>query len=123
MGRLADLIGKHGGIVVLDDASPAGSLRHQLEDRLPDVRVVSAREYGQACGVLFDAVTQGEVRHPPNVDLEAAARGATKRALGDAWAWSRRNSAVDISPLVAVTLALHGAMSTIVDDGPLIEVW
>jgi hypothetical protein len=31
--------------------------------------------------------------------------GAKKRPLGDAWAWSRKSSAVDISPLVACTLA------------------
>ena len=35
-------------------------------------------------------------------------KGATKRPLGDAWAWSRKNSTVDISPLVAATLALWG---------------
>jgi hypothetical protein len=31
-----------------------------------------------------------------------------KRRSGDAWAWSRKNSSIDISPLVAVTLALWG---------------
>jgi hypothetical protein len=31
--------------------------------------------------------------------------------LGDAWAWSRKSSAVDISPLVACTLALFGLVA------------
>jgi hypothetical protein len=35
-------------------------------------------------------------------------KGATQRPLGDRWAWSRKNSSIDISPLVAVTLALWG---------------
>ena len=35
----------------------------------------------------------------------AAIRGASKRSLGDAWAWDRKNSDVDITPLVACTLA------------------
>jgi hypothetical protein len=48
----------------------------------------------------------------PQPELSAALAGATKRSLGDAWAWSRRNSAVDISPLVAATLALWLAEAT-----------
>jgi hypothetical protein len=42
-------------------------------------------------------------------ELKAALKGASKRSLGDSWAWARKSSAVDISPLVAVTLALRRA--------------
>jgi hypothetical protein len=45
------------------------------------------------------------------LDLWNAIRGAAVRPLGDSWAWSRKNSTVDISPLVACTLALAAAMS------------
>jgi hypothetical protein len=38
--------------------------------------------------------------------MAAAIQGAVKRQVGESWAWSRRSSAVDISPLVAATLAL-----------------
>jgi hypothetical protein len=38
--------------------------------------------------------------------------------LADAWAWSRKNSATDISPLVASTLALWGAVNA-KDDAPM----
>jgi hypothetical protein len=41
--------------------------------------------------------------------MTAALRGVEIRPLGDAWAWSRKNSNVDISPLVSATLALWGA--------------
>jgi hypothetical protein len=34
--------------------------------------------------------------------------GAKKGPRGDAWIWHRRNSGIDISPLVAATLAWHG---------------
>jgi hypothetical protein len=34
--------------------------------------------------------------------------GARRRRMRDAWAWSRDSVSVDISPLVAVTLALWG---------------
>jgi hypothetical protein len=40
--------------------------------------------------------------------LDAAVAGAAKRSLGDSWAWARRGLSVDISPLVAVSLARWG---------------
>ena len=44
-------------------------------------------------------------------ELLAALKGAVQRPLGDAWAWSRKSSSIDICPLVAATLALWGASS------------
>jgi hypothetical protein len=41
-------------------------------------------------------------------ELDSAIKGAAKRTLGEAWAWSRKSSDVDISPLVSVTLAFWG---------------
>jgi hypothetical protein len=38
-------------------------------------------------------------------ELDSAVAGAVRRNVGDAWAWGRRTSDIDISPLVAVTLA------------------
>jgi hypothetical protein len=70
---------------------------------------VTAREYAQACGGFFDAVDNRELRHLNTPELLAAVRGAVKRPLGEAWAWDRKNTHVDISPLVAATLALREA--------------
>ncbi len=94
---------------VIDDAGPASSLVPELE--AAGVRVVrtSGRQMAAACGRIFDAVTNRQVRHSSQPDLDAAVAGAAVRKLGDAWAWSRSSSTVDISPLVAVTLALWGA--------------
>jgi hypothetical protein len=47
----------------------------------------------------------------PNPALTSAVIGATTKPLGDAWKWDRKNSTVDISPLVASTLALFGTMT------------
>jgi hypothetical protein len=46
------------------------------------------------------------VRHLGQPSLTAALSGAAKRQSGDVWLWSRSSSHVDITPLVAVTLAL-----------------
>jgi hypothetical protein len=40
--------------------------------------------------------------------LTAALKGAVLKPSGDATLWSRRSSRVDITPLVAVTVALGG---------------
>lgn len=107
--RLVELTEAHEyDEVIYDQASPAASLAPELEARGVRLRAVGAREVGQACGVIFDGYVQQAVRHLGTPELEAAVRGAAKRPLGDAWAWSRRLSNVDICPLVAVTLALWG---------------
>jgi hypothetical protein len=61
------------------------------------------------CGRLVDMVVQAELAHLGSDELRDAIRGARSRPLGDAWAWSRKNSSVDISPLVAATLGLGAA--------------
>jgi hypothetical protein len=77
----------------------------ELEHAGVAVTSVSAREHGQACGALFDDVTNTQVAHLDDPLLNSAVNGAKRRVLGDLWAWDRRKSDLDISPLVAVTLA------------------
>jgi uncharacterized protein YkuJ len=109
VARLTELCKEHEYTeVIYDKASPAASLAVELEAAGIRLRPVSAQELGQACGRIFDAFAQHAIRHLGTPELDAAIRGAAKRPLGDAWAWSRRLSSVDISPLVAVTLALWG---------------
>lgn len=83
--------------------------------------VLAAREMAAACGALYDAVMERRVRFRRQSSLEDAVACASRRPLGDAWAWGRRESGGDISPLVAVTLALHGA-SVPVQHEPLVIV-
>jgi hypothetical protein len=94
--------------IILDGAGPAASLIADLERERVDVVVVNAKEHAQACGRFYDACDQGTLRHLGTSELFAAIRGAAIRPLGDAWAWSRKSSNVDISPLVSATLALWG---------------
>ena len=109
-GRLEDLIAKHRPSGIFCDAGgPAGSLLDELERNGLEVTAVSAREHGQACGIFYDAVMEGNLAHLGQPELTAALDGAVKRSLGDAWAWSRKSSSIDISPLVACTIALWGA--------------
>lgn len=100
------LLGRHPGSTVgCDAAGPAGALLKKFENLGVDVDVVTAREMGAACGLLYDGVEQRALRHLGQPELDAAVEGAATRPLGDAWAWARKSSVVDISPLVSVTIA------------------
>lgn len=106
---VAGLVGKHDARVVLDPSGTAGSLLTSLQEAGVEPQLVSGREMAQACGQFFDeVVNQGSVRHIGQPGLSAAVDAGRKRKLGDAWAWHRRDTDADISPLVGVTLALHG---------------
>lgn len=94
---------------VVDEGGPAGSLIPELKEAL-GVEIVTpkVREIAQGCGQFYDAVADQSLSHHDPAPLATALAGAQKRPLGDAWAWARRSAGVDISPLVAVTLAKWG---------------
>lgn len=108
--RVAELVERHNPCAtVLDRASPAASLINELTRSGVDLLVTGPQDMAQACGAFFDAATASPpaLRHIDQPPLSTALGAATKRRLGDAWAWQRRDT-TDISPLVAVTLAMWG---------------
>lgn len=110
VARLAELCERHEWTKLLcDSASPAASLVQELASLGLEVETVSAKDHASACGLIYDLVEQRRLRHLGSPELTAAVRGAVTRNLGEAWAWSRKSSRVDISPLVACTLALWGS--------------
>lgn len=120
--RLLELVQKHKPVgVVCDVTGPAGALIADLAAAGLEPETVNSTQHAQACGMLFDAVAEKKIRHLGTTDLIAALDGAVKRPLTDSWAWSRKNSSVDISPLVAATLALWG-LSTLTPETSLVAV-
>jgi phage terminase large subunit-like protein len=110
--RLAELNTRHSPSAVLSSGSGiVGSLVSELEQAGVQVVTLNATEYAQACASLVDGVEEKSVRHLGQKELRDAVKGAATRPLGDAWAWSRKSSSVDISPLVAGTLAFWGAVT------------
>jgi phage terminase large subunit-like protein len=118
IARLVDLKTRHQPVAIaLDAIGPASSLLIDLQKagivppddydapKLGDLAVPSSREVAGACGALVDSVRQQQIRHLDQPALSHAVAGVKTRPLGDAWAWGRRASNVDISPLVALTLA------------------
>ena len=73
-----------------------------------NIAEVDGNEMAAACAFLVDLVGRGRLHHRGERELQIALDGAVMSPLGDQWAWSRKNSGVDITPLVAVTLACWG---------------
>jgi hypothetical protein len=110
---------------VVDAGGPAGSLIADLADEL-GVEIVSPkiREIAQATGQFFDAVTDQSLSHLDQAPLATALAGAQQRPLGESWAWARRSVGVDISPLVAATLAKWGLGAEVEETGDILDsVW
>ncbi len=109
---------------VVDAAGPAGSLIADLQERL-GVEVVQprGRDVAAACGQFFDAVSEQTLSHLDQAPLAAALAGAQRRPLGDAWAWARRIVSVDISPLVAATLAKWGLGAEVEEPEGAPNLW
>lgn len=107
--RLVELAARYEPCaIVLDPGAAAGSLLPELVEAGVEVKTPTMREVGQACGALYDSVEAETLRHIGQEPLDDAVKGAKKRPLGDAWAWDRKNSSIDITPIVSSTLALWG---------------
>lgn len=120
--RAKELLDKHGRIpVAIDARSPAASLIPDFEAAGIEVLKLTTADVTQACGWLFSSINDRAIRHCGS-DLDKAVAGAIKRNVGDAFAWGRKQSVVDITPLNSATWAL-AAMT--LDPGPITDagVW
>lgn len=108
--RMADLYREHEvAEVVCDGFGPSAAIARLIDEAGITVRRMDSGDYGKACGFFVDAVGERTLRHIGQQELDHAIRGAKARPLVDRWAWSRTKSTVNISPLVAATLALWSA--------------
>jgi len=115
----------HPGAPIVCDALAAGTIADRLELAGLDLLRTGAAQMARACADLVDQI----VADPPTLAhrgqevLDRAVAEAGRRPVGDAgWAWSRRVSDTDISPLVAATLAAWSARSRPVPPAPFIAV-
>jgi hypothetical protein len=109
---------------VIDGKGPLGSLvpglrkglarlykEGELEREIP-VLTPNITEICQWCGWFYDAVRYSRMVHLGDKAMAYALAGADKRVIGDSWAWSRRTTDEDISPLYAATLGALGFNTT-----------
>lgn len=120
VSRLVELQERHRPCVLVTSDR---ALRDKAEAEGLSVYLAGAGDMCSAAAAVYDGISGStpDVKHlggacprctdaggAPMACLETAAAGATKRTVGDSWALDRRSPTVDISPLVAVSLALWG---------------
>lgn len=103
--------------VVIDAQSPAMALLPDLKARHVRVTTTTAQDMGRACGRFQDMLRDGRLTHlggGAQPALDVAVANATTRNIGNsgAFGWNKMGSDIDISPLVACTLALYGTVVT-----------
>lgn len=90
-------------------SGPEAALIQPLREQRVEVIEVSSAEVAQATGQLIDAAANGMLVHLGQPSLDKAVRGAVlKMSTDGASMFSQRQSNVEISPLQAVVVALHG---------------
>lgn len=104
----------------IQKGAPAASFVLPLRAEGVEVLEVSTDEHAQAAGQFLDAAANDGLRHLGKTALDAAIAGADLRASGDAQLWGRRSSKVDITPLVAVSIALGGVPAQVEPWAPLV---
>jgi hypothetical protein len=109
--RAQELVAKYGAQLVIDGKGPAAPLIPEIELDGTHVVVYGATEVAAATARLYDAIADRELQVMPDVALDRAVAGARKRIFGDTWYWGRANAHVDVSPLVALTLAYDLAVA------------
>jgi len=105
-----------GGAASLLGELKAVGIRPPQDPEFPqrgDLALPMAHEVAQATGQYIDAVRQKKLRHIGQSELTSAVANAKLRPLADAVAWGRKQSDVDISPLVSATLARWAYMTRI----------
>jgi hypothetical protein len=106
-------------LVMVDLSGPIGTILPDIKLKcMANIEEVDARTMANACGRYHQDVLDDVAHHRSQDMLNAAVEGAAKRDLEDGWAWKRRTSTTDISPLVAVTLS-HWAAAINRDRGPI----
>lgn len=93
--------------VVVDARSPTTGVIDELKRAGVQLTEVTTADYLRGCAALQDDVANGRLRHFGDQALDAAVVGADIRTVGEAWAWSQKASTVDVTPLIAATLALQ----------------
>ena len=93
--------------LAISAGSPASALATELETAGVPLVEVSNAANARACSIFLDMVNDARIVHRGDLPLRDAIQNAYPRDYGDMWMWSRRKATgVDISPLIAATLAV-----------------
>lgn len=108
--RLAELSRKYRVPIAHDTVGAALVVEGELARLRPRPKMnrLAYRDLSPGCAAFMREINERNLRHFGQPALDEAARNVVKRPLGETgWAWGRRQSAGDITPLVAATFALR----------------
>lgn len=94
-------------VAVQTKGCPAVDFADPLAEAGWTVHGIEGFRLGACCGRFLDRVREGKLRHPRQPAVEQQASVAITRALGEVRVWDRKNSAMQISALVAESEALY----------------
>lgn len=97
------------GPLLVDPRSPTSAVLAALKSAGVELREMSTPEFVESCTSFEADVRNTHLRHRSQPELNAAVAGADVRPIGESWAFSAKASTIDITPLLAVTLAAFGA--------------
>lgn len=103
--RITELLDKWGGVLRVDGGGPAAAMIPDLERAGVKFEELTAREVIRACQSFYDGLADRRFRIRSDPRLDAAAAAVTRRPVADAWVWSRRAPEVDVSPIMALSIA------------------
>ena len=107
--RLGTLTRKHRTPVAVNASGPLGYLIPELEAAGTRVLALTASDYAEAAARLRTLIVAGGIAHPDDPRLNRAIDGVETRAAGDRAVWKKKDSSVDETPLVAVSLCVWQA--------------
>lgn len=116
-GKIRDLVERFRPAALgLDAAGPGGALLPDLQSLASDYRIplksFNGRERSRSDVYFFELLREGSLSHSKMLALEVAVEGAHADEKGEAWFFSRPSSYVDISPLLACSMAVWLAHET-----------
>lgn len=102
--RTIEVARRWNAVVVLDAGGPAANLIPSLDRGDVSIELLQSPQVTAAAASFYDACMTKRITHLNDHRLNDAVAGASRRAVGDRWAFDRKGFA-DISPLVAASLA------------------
>jgi hypothetical protein len=109
ISRVAGVLDRNPAIdrkVGYDPNGPVAALVPEFEFAGIELEPIEGKDSVRATGALLRAVDDRLFRHRGEAEFDAAVIGARLRDVGDGQKWSRKDSTVDITPLVALTVAM-----------------
>jgi hypothetical protein len=96
-------------LIVVDAFAEAGAVVEELAKRGASLHRIKHAEHAAAVELMINEVAHRTLRHTGSLSLVNAILGANLRLVSGSYLWGRADESVDLSPLVAASLAVWAA--------------